>query len=236
MTSTKGLLLSAIGRLVLRQAHVTAVEPLAPHLRRVELAGDDLRGAAWVAGDKVQVLLPDRDVRTYTPIFWDAAEGRTALVVHDHGDGPGARWARTVAAGATCGFVGPQRSLARTRGRPAILFGDETSLGVAHAMRRAGPNAPLACVLEVGPGDLAPALATLELDDAVSVPRQAHDAHLRAVADHIHAAQRAHPHAELILSGRAQSIQTLRGHLRAAGAAHRGASKAYWSVGKSGLD
>ncbi len=235
MTSTKGLLLSAIGRLVLRHTRVTAVEPLAPHLRRVELRGDELRGVAWTAGDKVQLLLPDRDVRTYTPIFWDG--DRTALVVHDHGDSPGALWARAVATGDAVAFFGPQRSLCRTRGRPAILFGDETSLGVAHAMRRAGPAAPLLCVLEIDPRhDLRAALTALELDDAVTIARQAHDAHLRTVAARIHDLQRAHPRAELLFSGRAQSIQTVRSHLRAAGATHRGAAKAYWSVGKAGLD
>jgi NADPH-dependent ferric siderophore reductase len=194
MASTKGLLLSAVGRLVLRHARVTEVAPLSAHLRRIELAGDELRGVAWTAGDKVQVLLPSRDVRTYTPIRWDRERGTTTIVVHDHGDSPGAVWGRTVAAGDACGFVGPQRSLARTRGRPAILFGDETSIGVAHALRAAAHGAPLVCVLEVGPGDqLEPALAALELADAILVPRRPTDAHLPDVAAHIRTAQCAPP-------------------------------------------
>ena len=75
MASPKGLLLSAVGRLVLRHARVTAVEDLGGHLRRIALASDELRGASWTAGDKVQVLLPSKDVRTYTPLAWDRTRG-----------------------------------------------------------------------------------------------------------------------------------------------------------------
>lgn len=238
MASPKGLLLSAVGRLVLRHARVTAVEDLGGHLRRIALASDELRGASWTAGDKVQVLLPSKDVRTYTPLAWDRTRGATAVVAFDHGDSPGARWARTVKAGDPCGFVGPQRSITRTPTRPAILFGDETSLGVAHALGHVEPAAPLTCVLEVGdPAALAPALDLLGLDDAaVMIARRADDGHLAAVAAQLAAAHHAQRDAELIFTGRGQSIQALRTRLRELGVAARGPTKAYWSVGKSGLD
>ena len=141
-------------------------------------------------------------------------------------------------AGDPCGFVGPQRSIARTPTRPAILFGDETSLGVAHALGHAGPAAPLVCVFEVGaPAALAPAVTALGLDDAaVLVERRADDGHLAAVAAQLVAAHREHRDAELIFTGRGQSIQALRTRLRELGVAARGPTKAYWSVGKTGLD
>ena len=238
MTSTKGLLLAAVGRLVLRHARVTAVDDLGGGVRRIALAGDELRGASWTAGDKVQVLLPSRDVRTYTPLSWDRATGATTIVAFDHGDGPGARWSRTVGVGDACGFVGPQRSIARAPTRPAIVFGDETSLGVAHALGHAGPAAPLTCVLEVGaPAALASALEALGLDDAaVLIERRTADAHLAAVATELVAAQRAQPNAELIFTGRGASIQTLRARLRELGVVARGPTKAYWADGKTGLD
>ena len=95
MASPKGLLLSAVGRLALRHARVTAVEELGGHLRRIALAGDELRGARWTAGDKVQVLLPSKDVRTYTPLAW------IALVAPP-------RWSRSITATARA-RAGPAR-------------------------------------------------------------------------------------------------------------------------------
>lgn len=238
MASPKGLLLAAVGRLVLRHARVTAVDELGGGLRRLALGGDELRGAAFTPGDKLQVLLPSRDVRTYTPVTWDGVGGATAVVAFDHGDHPGARWARTVAVGAACGFVGPQRSIARTPGRPAIVFGDETSVGVALALTQAAPAVPLVCVLEVGaPDALAPALERLGLDDpAVLVARRDDDAHLDEVAAELVRARAAHRDAELIFTGRGAAIQALRARLRARGVEPRGPTKAYWSRGKVGLD
>lgn len=236
MTSTKGLLLAAVGRLVLRPAAVIDVRAITPRLRRVELHGDALRDVAWTAGDKVQVLLPERDVRTYTPLSWDPGAGRTALLIYDHGEAPGARWSRRVAVGESCRFIGPQRSLSRGPGRSAIVFGDETSLAVAHAFRRAQPRAPLVGIFEVGEGEgLDAALDLLGLGGATVVQRRDGDAHLGVVAAHLRDARRRHPDAEVFFTGRAQSIQVLRRQLRELGAT-RGVSKAYWSVGKTGLD
>ena len=237
MTSTKGLLLNAIGRLVLRDARITAVRQLGDDLRAIALEGDGLRDVAWVPGDKVQVLLPTRDVRTYTPTAWDAARGATERIVFDHGASPGASWSRQARPGDRCRFVGPQRSLQRPRGRPAVLFGDETSLGVALALHRADPHAPLACVLEVGSrARVEAAAAAIELPTAALLARTAGDGHLAEVAAQLERHLGAHAGAQLLMTGRAQSIQAVRSRLRGAGVRDAGASKPYWSVGKTGLD
>src|SRR6478752_6178721 len=97
MTSTKGMLLSAFGRLVLRDARVTAVRELGDRTREIVLEGAALRDVEWVPGDKIQVLLPTRDVRTYTPASWDQRRGSTELIVFAHGDSPGARWSQRIA-------------------------------------------------------------------------------------------------------------------------------------------
>ncbi len=136
MASAKGLLLSAIGKLVLRDTKVSAVRELAPSLRAITVEGADLRDIAWTAGDKIQLLLSSLDVRTYTPIAWDHKTGSTTLVVYDHGDSPGASWSRRAKVGDPCRFVGPQRSVQRHGGKPAVVFGDETSIGVVAALAR----------------------------------------------------------------------------------------------------
>ena len=94
MASGKGILLGALGGLVLRDATVRAVRDVAPHFRAVELVGPALRGVDFHPGDKIQVLLPSRDVRTYTPLRWDSEAGATELLVYHHTDSPAGAWIR----------------------------------------------------------------------------------------------------------------------------------------------
>ncbi len=227
MASAKGMLLSAIGKLVLRGTTVGAVTELAPSLRAITLESADLRDLAWTAGDKIQVLLSSLDVRTYTPIEWTA--GATTLVIYDHGDSPGASWSRRAKVGDPCRFVGPQRSLHRTP-KPAVVFGDETSIGVVAALARE-PN--LSAVLEVSsPAHVTAAFAALGTKANIDcVARTPGDAHLAECASKL----AEHRGAELMLTGRAQSIRALQAKLRSSGVRSE-ANKAYWSVGKTGLD
>ncbi len=240
MTSTKGMLLSAFGKLVLRDARVTAVRELGDRVREIVLEGSALRDLEWVPGDKIQVLLPSRDVRTYTPTSWDPSRGVTELIVFAHGDSPGARWSQRIAVGDSCRFVGPQRSLRRRAGQPAVLFGDETSFGLAAALARSTPDAKLACVFEVGSTASArhviEAIGIEQRGPITVVERKDRDAHLAEVSSEIGRLTREHADAQLLLSGRAQSIQALQPQLRARGVHARSSNKPYWSVGKVGLD
>jgi NADPH-dependent ferric siderophore reductase len=223
VASAKGLVLDTFGRAFTRAARVTAVRDLGQGLRVITFAGPD---AGWTPGDKIQVVLPSRDVRTYTPSRWE--RGELDIIAFDHGDGPGSAWSRRVRVGDELRFVGPQRSLKRSS-RPTVLFGDETSIGLAIAFS----HAPLTTILEVGTRAIAPIIT--ELVTATCIERTAGDGHARDVATAIAHALRA-PGAELVMSGRAQSIQIVRTHLRAHGITGKPANKAYWSVGKTGLD
>src|SRR5689334_19961258 len=84
MASGKGLLLGALGGLVLRAGTVRAVRDISPCFRAIELEGPDLRRMGFCPGDKLQMVLPSRDVRTFTPITWDHAAGTTELLVFHH--------------------------------------------------------------------------------------------------------------------------------------------------------
>jgi NADPH-dependent ferric siderophore reductase len=240
MTSTKGMLLSAMGRFVLRDARVTSIRELGDRTREVSLEGPGLRDVDWIPGDKIQVLLPTRDVRTYTPASWDARRGTTELVLFAHGESPGASWIRTLAVGDACRFVGPQRSLRRESSQPAVLFGDETSFGLAAALGRSQNAAKLACVFEVGSRPSAqPVIDAIGLPQhgpVVLVERAPSDTHLSEVASEMSRMARTLSGAEIVLSGRAQSIQALRPRLRAGGVHGRSSNKPYWAVGKVGLD
>lgn len=228
MASAKGILIDTLARWATRAARIASVHDLGGELRTIVLAGADLNDVTWTPGDKIQLLLPTRDVRTYTPSRW--AGGELELIAFAHGDAPGATWSRCAKAGDQLRFVGPQKSLRRSS-RPTVLFGDETSFGLAVAFR----GGPLHAVFEVS--DVAHTAIVEKLGiTATCIERAAGDAHIDRIADAIAAKLREQPRSELVMSGRAQSIQLVRERLRARGVTDRPANKAYWSVGKVGLD
>ncbi len=81
MTSAKALIGNVLGRFIFHDVTVTRVRDIAPRFRWVEFEGPALRGESWVAGDKVQVFLPEMGMRTYTPLTWDSQKGSTAFLV-----------------------------------------------------------------------------------------------------------------------------------------------------------
>ncbi|WP_394827870.1 siderophore-interacting protein [Pendulispora albinea] len=239
MASAESWVTKTLGRLLFREAEVTAVHALSSHFRRVELRGQGLRGAGWSAGDKVQVYLPDTGMRTYTPLRWSESSGTTELLIYAHGDGPGSRWSQTLSAGDRFQFMGPRRSLALRMDEPLVFFGDETSFAVAHALQTSGRTGALRCTFEVS--------HRAESDDvlrALGLPPEEHpcferspgDTHLLASCETLRRAIAARPGARLVLTGRAQSIQRLRALLRGGDARPPSTVKAYWSVGRKGLD
>ena len=222
----------------MRPARVDAIKTLSPHFRLVDLEGEALRNVAWTAGQKIQVSMgAGLSARTYTPMSWDADSGRTRLLTFAHGDGPGSRWARDLSEGDSCQFFGPRRSLDLSGLElPVVLFGDETSFGLAAALRECPQGAGAVHVFEAS--DIAEARQVLEaigLGHATLIARSADDAHLAsAEADLLRlAASGAH----FVLTGKAASIQRVSRALKAAGVvSSRLKTKAYWAQGKTGLD
>ena len=238
MASPKTLVGRLLGPLLFRQSTVQAVSEVGPRLRQITLAGDDLRPVQGRPGDKLQVFLPDAGMRTYTPVRWDSRQGTVDLLVYLHGDStPGARWASEVKVGDACQFLGPRGSVPLTDlTGPLVLFGDETSYAVAHSLARLRPDdASVSVVLEVtSAADAASVLPALGLGAATVVARR--PGHLADVADAIAARLQAQPSTQVVMTGQAQSIQELRTRLGERGLKLTGKNKAYWSIGKSGLD
>ncbi|QGZ38805.1 siderophore-interacting protein [Pseudoduganella flava] len=232
-----GLIGSALLKLFTRAARVVDIEDAGPAFRIVTLGGPALRNAAWTPGDKIQVQLPGWVRRTYTPMHWDAVYGLARILVYLHGDGPGARWARSLRKGDTCSIYGPRRSIVPD-GAPVILFGDETSLGLAAALRSDAAPGDVHVLLEVSrDADVRPVLERLRLGDAHIAVREAGERHLAALQEHLTALLRTHDSADVVLSGKAGSIQHLSRALRQHGiGAARRHTKAYWAPGKQGMD
>ncbi|WP_224367924.1 siderophore-interacting protein [Hyalangium versicolor] len=239
MASGKAIIGGVLGRFLFRESRIESVRDVSPHFRWMELVGEGLRGVSWSAGDKVQVYLPGVGMRTYTPLAWDVARGATQFLVYLHGNSPGAEWGRGVRAGDRCQFFGPRGSLPLEALRgPVVLFGDETSFAVAHALRnlRAGAG-DIEQVFEVSSREESEAvLKEFGLSGSHVVEREPGDTHLPAVAERLRAAVERRPGAQLVMTGRAQAIQALRAQLKASGVGSAQKVKAYWSLGKAGLD
>lgn len=244
MASGKGFFLNALGGMVLRQGQVCRVRDVSPRFRWVSVQGDALRNIDWTPGDKVQVLLPTLDVRTFTPMTWDRKTGTTEFLLYRNQpatigaaeERPGTHFIAAVREGDACRFVGPQRSLAVAADTPTVLFGDETSFAVARALSSSTNKTP-ACVFEVNArSECKEVLAELGLPDAICIERREGDAHLVEVNERLQTFLSERQGARLLMTGCAQTIQDLRARRRSAGQSRADKTKAYWSLGKAGLD
>jgi NADPH-dependent ferric siderophore reductase len=113
---------------------------LAKTIDALTFEGQALTGVDWVPGQKVQIAMGEGFVtRTYTPVEWEAKAGRAAIVGYAHGGGPGSAWLRDIKPGNECDILGPRASIdTRAISGPLVLFGDETSIGLAGAIARQG--------------------------------------------------------------------------------------------------
>ena len=233
-----GRVMRTLLRWLMRPARVAAVETLSPHFRLVDLEGEALRNVAWTVGQKVQVSMGSGlSARTYTPMSWDADSGRTRMLTFAHGDGPGSRWASGLREGDTCQFFGPRRSLDLSGLKsPVMLFGDETSFGLAAALRDCSQADGATHVFEASDvAESRPVLEAIGLGEATLIERTADDAHLAAAEAEV--LRLAASGAHFVLTGKASSIQRISRALKAVGVvSSRVKTKAYWAQGKVGLD
>lgn len=235
-----GRLEAAMQRLFSRSASVVAIEDLNAMFRIVTLGGDALKGVQWTPGDKIQIHLGGWAQRTYTPLDWDAAKGRTRILAYLHGDGPGTRWLRDARVGDDCMFFGPRRSIDLTQLQPpAALFGDETSFGLAAALKntRMG-NHRVDMLFETStPTESRSVIERLGLGDVHTSACVENDTHLAAIEEQIRALLDARQSIQFVLTGKSTSIQRIRRWLRQhADPSPRFQNKAYWAPGKKGLD
>lgn len=230
----------AVLSLFTKRASVSEIVRLSGDFSLVRLAGEALRGVTWAPGQKLQLAVQGFQLRTFTPIAWDAERGTTELFVYAHGAGPVARWVGALAVGSECALFGPRGSLdLGALEHPGLLFGDETSFGLAHALRfTAHGGAGVEVLLEVtAPRAAEEALGVLGVVGARLVERREGDAHLQLVEERLAELAREAALRGAVLSGKASSIQAVSRRLRALGVERRKIrAKAYWAPGKSGLD
>jgi ferric-chelate reductase (NADPH) len=163
-----------------------------------------------------------------------------SFLVYVHGDAPGGQWAKTVAVGDHVHVFGPRGSLALSKLEgPVVFVGDETSFAVARSLREhRGASNGLSFVFEVSSrSESILGLEHLELTSDSIVERKNDDSHLGELEERARMELAAKPNSNLVLTGKAQSIQAIRKGLKARPIDYATQTvKAYWSPGKKGLD
>jgi NADPH-dependent ferric siderophore reductase len=236
--NTPGQFGKALIGLFMKRATVTAVYDIAYGFRLITLEGPKLQGVAWTPGQKIQIGMGSAFVaRTYTPIEWDAAAGRTCILGYAHSDGPGSAWMLGIKIGDECDLFGPRNSLdVRHLNGPLVVFGDETSIGLAYALSRQDSGRSVVCQVEVD--DLASAQhvrSTLDIGNVTVTARSDGDGHLAQLEASFPAL--VGTSSSFVLTGKAGSVQRLGRELKRQGVpANRIVGKAHWAPGKAGLD
>ncbi|MEM6926360.1 MAG: siderophore-interacting protein [Myxococcota bacterium] len=158
------------------QATITKVRTLSPRLRGLTMTSPSWIGAPFSAGNKVKIDVGSGRYRSYTPAWFDAANGQMEVVAVVHGHGPGSRWAAGSSAGDVTTVFGPVPSLRGPEGDEAWAWfvGDETTVGLFRALADAlPPGAKLGGAIELEEDD-AVALAALDLPLRPAVRRGSH--------------------------------------------------------------
>jgi ferric-chelate reductase (NADPH) len=225
-------------RMLFRRASVSSVKPISQLFRLIDLEGDELRNVDWLPGQHIRVGVgTGMTLRTYTPMSWDAKNGRTQILVFLHGDGPGCSRAQDVTEGDACRFMGPTRSLALGISEgPLALFGDETCIGLASALQNGQTETGTKFLFEVSnPADSRQVLQTIGIHGATLIERVDNDGGLLSVAEEMfRLASDGH---QCALAGNALSIQRVKKALKAISTTSLAVSvKPYWALGKTGLD
>ncbi|GGN12391.1 NADPH-dependent ferric siderophore reductase [Actinoplanes campanulatus] len=222
---------------LLTEAEITNINPTGDDFVRISLRSPALQSVRWTAGTKVQVRLPGDGwtMRTYTPLCWDAADGRTELLAYRHGHGPASAWCGQVEAGDSIRFMGPRRSIdAPAADEPVLFVGDESSVALACAFATTG--AAVTHLFEAArPAALAGTLAELEpaLDaDVCGTDDPA------GLLDRLRTLAAAMPRPyRLVVTGDAATVHTVRREVRTwSTPPAKVTGKAYWAAGRTGLD
>lgn len=215
----KKAILDFLGKMFMTRATITKIEAPSPKFRLITF---DVALKDWKPGDKIQLNAGDWNVRTYTPFSCTASSMKILVYLHSE-DTPGPRWARSAKVGDSVQYIGPRTSIDfNTLSAPVVFFGDETSLGVAQALKdKVGEQA--AIIIE-SKNELSEVIAALDLKGLKAVPPEQTESALNEALS-------ATPGATLVFTGNAKAIQRAQKFVKAPKK-----TKAYWAEGKVGLD
>jgi ferric-chelate reductase (NADPH) len=229
----------AISRLLMRPARVSDTVTLSAGFRLIDLDSEALKDCAWAPGDKIQLEFDGGlTARSYTPIVVDRAAGRARILAYNRGTGRGSEWARGVAWGEPCDILGPRNSLDLSGlTPPTVVFGDETSFGLAAALQRNALNPrSLHAIFEVNAlSESLMVLDTMGIMASAVVERRPDQSHLAEITETI--LRVIDDRTTFVLTGKSASIRHVARVLKGRDvSARRLKMKAYWTPERAGLD
>lgn len=230
--------IKSVFSIFLTQTKVSKIERLSEDFVLIEMTGTKLKKSKWIPGSKVQVDVGNLTYRTYTPISVDQTEGKLSFLAYQRNDGPASIWIQSLKIGDPCEVFGPRESLdfSNLEG-DTILFGDETSFGIAKVLQNNIKKKSYS-FLELTSSEVGKkALDQLGVTGQRLVERSLDGSHLQTIAKELFDLISEIPDAKIFLTGRASSIQQVRAYLKDSGIpTNRLKVRAYWADGKRGLD
>ncbi|MEV6526819.1 siderophore-interacting protein [Longispora sp. NPDC051575] len=222
--------------LFLMSGTVESVRTVGRRFRRIRLRVPRMFGVPWKPGQQVRVNVATSGLTLRTYSVWDLADSMVDLCALDHGEGPGAAWARSAAPGQLVRFTKPQGDLV-LRPAPFHLFvGDETASVAFGPMLRALPaDAAAFGAIEVDrPEDALPLGSSITWSYREGRPAASSAGLVAAVA----ALDLPPGPGVAYVAGEARTVQAVRSHLvRERGWARRAVvTKPFWTPGKKGMD
>ncbi len=227
MSSIKNILVKILGPIILSKSKVVSNEQLSPHFHLLTIQGKKLK-THWSPGQKIQVKLKDDQIRSYTPSSWDSRAGVMQTLVYMHGKGPGALWARDAKPENKVVILGPKNSLALDPEiKIVIFFGDETTFGLAHAIKKNIPKIKFHFYMEAN--DLEESSLILKKFELSEETLLVSTNQLKILSCRIANLFQENRSTKIILSGKQQSIVALRAKLYALNVpATSIGTKVYW--------
>ena len=162
-------------QLAIRTLEVLSAERMTPHMQRITLRGEPLRGfVSDSPDDHVKLLFPNAQgelvfpvlgpngpqfpagsepspMRDYTPRKHDAAHHELVVDFVLHGDGPASRWAENAVPGDRIGVAGPRGSFQVAEDFDHyVLIGDETALpAIGRRLEEMPPETHVVALVEI---------------------------------------------------------------------------------------
>jgi NADPH-dependent ferric siderophore reductase len=207
MSTVKKILVKILGPIILSKSKIVSNEQLSPHFHLLTIQGRNLR-KEWIPGQKIQIQLKDDQMRSYTPCAWDSKAGVMQTLVYMHGKGPGALWARDAKAQNKVIVLGPKKSLKlENEVKRVIFFGDETTFGLAHAIKKNVPDIKFHFFMEATDTDESSSiLKRFDLEEALLVSQ----GQLDLISQEMSKLFVEDSSIRIVLSGKQQSIVALR--------------------------
>ena len=212
------------------QGTAIAAEPITPRMRRITIAAP---GLDWTPGQHIR-LVAEGLVTRRTYSVWDYDGSSLELYVLDHGDGPGARWARSVRPDQEVLFTKPEGNLVTRPSAYHLFAGDETAAVAFGPMLCAlGEDPSVYGVIEAdAPADRLPIDLTWRFREGASAASSS------TLVQAVRELDLPDEPGTAYLAGEARTVQAVRAHLvRERGWPRRSViTKPFWTPGKTGME